>query len=806
MARPVNITQVMNIIRNHPDQHKLLVVVSAFKGITASLIQAGQLAASGSQEYARIVKTIEHRHLESVQALIPVTHQSSTLSEVKVLCNEIEDLTNSILILGEFSPHTSDRLAAYGELLSSHILAAAFCQNGTACLWKDSRELIRTNSRHGCAAVDFTATNRLIQDFMQQQTCRLIIVPGFIAADERGVTTTLGRNSSDYTAAILASAVNATVLEIWSDVNGIQTADPRYVKHARSISRISYEDAMELSHFGAGIIYPPTLLPVMRQNIPTYIKNTFDPGNTGTFIAPFTATDATDDSLIKGISSKDRVTLISLEGSGMIGVPGFARRLFEALSNKEINIIMITQGSSEHTICAAIETEAAESAKIAVNKEFAYEISIGYVKELIVENELSIVALVGEQMKSRHGISGGMFGVLGHNGINIRAIAQGASERNISVIIASSDTKKAINVLHEQFFEGSCKQINLFLSGTGNVGSKLLELIKNQNSYLERTMNLHINVTGLANSRKILIDEDGIDLDHWQSLLEDAPSDATLSFPDAIIKKNLRNSVFADVTASENVAMTYTRLLEKSIGVIACNKIACSGTYKHYLQQKKTAAAYNTPFFFETNVGAGLPVINTLNDLIRSGDRLLKIEAVLSGTLNFVFNHYDGSRPFAHIVKEAQVAGLTEPDPRLDLSGQDVARKILILAREAGNALEAGEVINTSFLPAVCMQGTVEEFYDTLLEQETYFRSLYNTAAIAGHKLKLVACLEHGKASVGLQHIVPDTAMYHLSEKDNIVLYYTERYGQQPLVIQGAGAGAAVTASGIFADILRAAR
>jgi aspartokinase/homoserine dehydrogenase 1 len=490
----------------------------------------------------------------------------------------------------------------------------------------------------------------------------------------------------------------------------------------------------------------------------------------------------------------------------MIGIPGFSKRLFEALANEQVNVILITQSSSEHSICVGINEADTLKAKRAVDNAFSYEIQTGKVDPLIVETNLAIVALVGEQMKSHPGVSGKMFGALGRNGINIRAIAQGSSEKNISAVIATKDVRKAINVLHEAFFETSYKQLNVFIAGAGNVGSKLIAQIKQQQQFLQEQLNLQVRVVGIANSKKALLADQGIELEQWQTLLADAPSSGINDFVQQIREKNLRNSVFVDVTANEEVAAVYDQLLTKSISVVACNKIACSSAYSKYQQLKSLAREFNTLFLFETNVGAGLPVIGTLNDLLRSGDKVNKIKAVLSGTLNYVFNHYDGTKPFAEVVRQAQAEGYTEPDPRLDLGGTDVMRKIMILAREAGQQIEMDQITNRYFLPESCFKGTVADFYTEMAKQEAHFKSLFEKASKENAKLKFVATYENGTAEVGLEHIEPSSDFYHLYGKDNLVLFYTDRYPEQPLVIKGAGAGADVTASGVFADIIRIAR
>jgi len=799
-----NINKVIAIVKDKIRIQKTIVVVSALGGITDLLLQCCKLASENNEAYKEKLLEAEHRHLQTVKDLIPLTQQSSILSLVKTLCNEIEDICNGIFLLRELSERTKDRVVSYGEILSSQIITAKLKASLSECEWKDSRELIITNSSFGAAAVNFTVTNQNIKDYFSASNAQLFMLPGFVASDANGNNTTLGRGGSDYTAAILAAALDAKVLEIWTDVSGMMTADPRLVSNVKIIPQISYQEAMELSHFGAKVIYPPTIQPVSTKGIPTWIKNTFAPEDEGTIIQKESALNGNS---IRGISSINNISLLSLEGSGMVGIPGFSKRLFEALAVKQVNVILITQGSSEHSICVGIDAVNADIAKKAIDDTFAYEIETGKVDPIIVEKELAIVALVGDNMKSHPGISGKMFGNLGRNGVNVRAIAQGSSERNISAVISVHDVKKAINVLHEEFFETVYKEINLFIAGVGNVGSKLVAQIQQQQEYLLQHLKLKINVAGLKNSRKMLVNEQGIDLGKWKELLlnDGQPTDLG-EFISTIQSKNLRNTVFADVTANDIVATTYDRLLEKGISVVACNKVACSSSYDYYKKLKKLTGEFNAQFLFETNVGASLPIISTLNDLMRSGDKIHKMQAVLSGTLNFVFNNYDGKKTFASVVKQAQEEGYTEPDPRLDLSGKDVMRKIMILAREAGEHFEMEDIINNSFMPAECMQGSVADFYQSMEQYEEHFRKLYDQAAAAGSKLKFVATYEDGEAAVGLQHIDPVHDFYHLYGKDNIVLFYTDRYPNQPLVIKGAGAGADVTASGVFADIIRSAR
>jgi len=674
-------------MRQAAEKDRTLVVVSALGGITDSLLHCATAAATGDESYTQSLKNIEQRHLDTARELIPLTSQSAILSMVKKTCNELEDILKGIFLLRELSPRTRDHVASFGELLSSRIISAGLASQDLINTWIDSRELIVTNSKFGHAQVDFPATQAKMDTFFRLAESRLFLAPGFIASDLQGITTTMGRGGSDYTAAIFGSALNCNRIEIWTDVSGMMTADPRLVMNARVIPDISYQEAMELSHFGAKVIYPPTLQPVMNKGIPVWIKNTFAPEDAGTLIEKVTTSPGNS---IRGISSIHRIALLSLEGSGMIGIPGFSKRLFESLSGQHINVILITQASSEHSICVGVDSSQAAIAKVAVDDAFSTEIQAATVQPLIVEEELAIVALVGDNMKSHPGISGKLFGVLGRNGINVRAIAQGSSERNISAVISTKDVKKAVNSLHEEFFEATYKQLNLFITGTGNVGGRLLHQLSQQKHFLFDQLRLQVRVTGLANSRKMIIQEEGIDLSRWAEELEKGEPMNLRDFIRIVHSKNLRNSVFVDVTANREVAMGYENLLQKSISVVACNKIASSSVYSYYRRLKDLSKEFNAAYYFETNVGAGLPVIGTLNDLLRSGDKIRKMEAVLSGTLNFVFNHYDGKSKFAEVVRQAQEEGYTEPDPRLDLGPRPVEHRHLRVRRaRAGDAQPA---------------------------------------------------------------------------------------------------------------------
>lgn len=804
VANARNILLAENILRKESLQSRIVVVVSALHSVTDNLIKAAEHAAVKDEHYIPIIKSLEEKHLDLVKELIPVSAQSSWLSFVKKHFNDIEDIYNGIFVLGEFTDKIKDRITSYGEFLSSNIIAARLQYEGLDCLWMNSAEQIRTDSNFTHAKVDFEVTENNIKNFVAEHPNQIIIAPGFIAKDQNGNATTLGRGGSDYTAAIIAAALSAEELQIWTDVNGMMTADPRLASHAKPIPEISYHEAMELSHFGAKVLYPPSIQPVMAKNIDLKIKNTFDPDAPGTVVSHSlkNSMDENREAAV-GVSNMSNIALLTLEGSGMVGIPGTSARLFQCLSHEKINVILITQGSSEHSITVAVDEKEVYHAEQAVNSSFADDIKLQRTAPVKIETGLSIVALVGENMKNRSGISAKMFGCLGNNGINIRAIAQGSSERNISIVISEKDTKKAVNVLHEEFFESEIKQVHLYLCGTGNVGSKLVEQIFEQNAYLRENNLINLRIAGLSNSRKMFFSDQGIsenDFDNWS---EKGVPASIHGFAEEIISRNLRNSVFIDITASQEVPEIYERLLKRSINIVACNKIAASSDFETYKTLKNTARNHSCRFYFETNVGAGLPVIGTINDLIKSGDKITSIQAVLSGTLNFVFNNYDGSRPFSEVVAQAQKEGFTEPDPRLDLTGTDVARKILILAREAGYPLQFSDIENQSFLPEECLQGSVEDFYQKLAEYEDHFKKLVDDAQKDGKILKYTAEFKDGKARVGLQHVAPDSDLFHLYGKDNIVIFKTLRYSEQPLVVKGAGAGAEVTASGVFADIIR---
>lgn len=800
VAHADQIKLVKDIVAEDPSE-KLIVVVSALGGVTDLLVNAGQKAAGRDSTYTELIVEIENRHLQTVKALIPVTSQSQILSKVKTELNALETLLEGAFLIGEITARLNDKIVSFGELLSSYIISEYFISEQMDANLLDSRKLIITDENYGKAAVDFKETTKRCKEIFAGISNRITVVPGFVAASESGNVTTLGRGGSDYTAAVLSAVLEAGKLEIWTDVSGMYTANPKLVKQAKAITKISYEEAMELSHFGAKVLYPPTIQPVLVNEIPIHIKNTFRPADPGTRIEK---NKEASSRTVRGISNVPNISLLTLEGPGMIGIPGISKRFFEVLSQAQISVVLITQASSEHSICIGVADEDASTAASVINNAFTYEMERAKIKPVITETGLSIIALVGDQMKSHQGLSGKMFSTLGKNNVNIRAIAQGASERNISAVIRKEDVKKALNSLHETFFEENIKQLNLFVMGVGNVGSRLMRQIGQQREFLKKNLKLNIRVIGISNSRTMVFDEDGIGLDKWEDLLSEGRKASGEQFFETVKKLNLRNSIFIDNTASETVSDSYGNYLRNSIAVVTCNKIACSSDLEHYLELKEISREYNAPFLFETNVGAGLPIIDTLKHLIASGDKVHKIQAVLSGSLNFVFNNYDADRSFAEIVQQAQEEGYTEPDPKIDLSGVDVMRKILILARESGYNINMQDIVNNSFLPEESLATKSNEaFYASLKESEPEFKMLYENAHAAGSKLKYVARFDNGQANVGLQQIPEGHDFYKLEGSDNIVLFYTERYPAQPLMVKGAGAGADVTASGLFADIIR---
>ena len=795
VGSPERIRGVKKIIESQ--SAPCLIVVSAFQGITDELKHLSELASSRNEKYKTLLDKIILKHIEFAKQLIVRNKLDAVIEKIKNISIDLKETLNGIFLLRELSKHSLDQTLATGELLSSLILSNLIDD----CQLIDSRNFIKTDSNFGFASVDFSKTNSLIAKNLSG-TVKRIIAPGFIASNERGETTTLGRGGSDYTASIFAAALDAEVLEIWTDVDGFMTADPKKVERAYAIENLTYSEAIELSHFGARVIYTPTLRPVYKKNIPIIVLNTFNPDLKGTIITDKPTAD--NKSPIKGISSIDHIDLITLQGTGMVGVSGTSMRLFGALARKNINIILITQASSEYSITFAVVPSDSEIASEALNEEFLVEINHNKELKILVEKNLSIIAIVGERMKNTPGISAILFKSLGQNGINVIATAQGSSELNISVVIKNESLKKALNVIHDGFFLSRFKEMYLFIAGTGLVGSSLMKQIQKQHSTLLSEHNLKINLVGVSNSRKMLIDKKGIPMDNYKEALKNSGDKGDISvFIQQMTKLNLRNSVFIDCTADEDVAFRYEDILSKYVSIVAANKIACSSEQSYYQRLKAVANERGVRFMYETTVGAGLPIIKTINDLVLSGDKILKIEAVLSGTMNFIFNELGPDMPLSSAIRKAKEKGYSEPDPRVDLSGTDVVRKILILAREAGYHIEKEDVIVKKFLPEDCFKGDLNDFFEKIKKIDADFERRRKELTEQNLKWRFFATLEKGKAKVELLTIGSDHPSYNLEGSNNIILLTTDRYKELPMVIKGYGAGAEVTAAGVFADLMR---
>jgi len=790
-----NMLNVKKIIESQKDQ--VVVVVSAVEGITDKLDELAVLAAENDEDFFKIYNEIEAKHLGIINTIFNEPEKKEVLQQVNKLFKELTNIVNGLYLVNDLTLKIKDRILSYGEQLSSLILSRLVSNAELINI----KNYIKTNSDFGKARVNFTHTNRLLR-YRFKTIKKTAIVPGFIASSDRNEVTTLGRGGSDYTAAIIAAALGADRLEIWTDVDGFMTADPRKVKKAFAIESLSYAEAMELSHFGAAVVYTPTIQPVYQKNIEVSIYNTFNPQAKGTVITMKSATIG--DSLIKGISSIDDITLVTLQGPGMVGVKGTSSRLFGALANSDINIILITQASSEYSITFAIIPTDTEKAIEALEKEFETEIKLKNELNIHIEKDLSIIAIVGERMKNTPGISAILFSSLGRNGISIIATAQGSSELNISVVIRKESLKKAMNVIHEGFFLSHYKELHLYVAGLGKVGSILLAQVRNQQEKLLKSQRLKINVIGISNSKKMLIVQDGINLKKYREDLAQSGEKADIDlFIQKMMYLNLRNSVFIDCTASEDIAAHYKNIMESYISVVAANKIACSSEFPVYKELKRTARDKNVKFIYETNVGAGLPIISTLNDLIKSGDKIRKIEAVLSGTLNFILNEVDEKTPLSKAIKLAIDKGFSEPDPRTDLSGIDVRRKLLILGRESDYELDIEDVKAKPFLPDEFFKKSLEDFWKLMEKFDSDFEAKRKKVAEENRKWRYVAELDNGKARIELREIDQAHPAYELEGHSNIILITTDRYHEQPMIIRGYGAGAEVTAAGVFADVIR---
>ena len=776
---------------------KVIVVVSALGGITDKLIKTSRMASEGDSGYEKEMKEIVNRHIEMVYTVIPAGQKRELLLDcVNELLNELKDIFQGIYLIRDLSPKTSATIVSYGERLSSIIVATLI--NGAQ--WFDSRQFIKTEKKHNKNILDTELTNKLVCETFKEIP-EVSLVPGFISSDKTtGEVTNLGRGGSDYTASILAAALNADVLEIWTDVDGFMTADPRVISSAYPINELSYVEAMELCNFGAKVVYPPTIYPVCHKNIPILVKNTFNPEAAGTIIKQ----DASDSSkAIKGISSINDTCLITMTGLGMVGVIGVNHRIFKTLAENGISVFLVSQASSENSTSIGVRNEDASLACEVLNEEFAKEIEMGEISPMKAESGLATVAIVGENMKHTPGIAGKLFGTLGRNGINVIACAQGASETNISFVVDGASLRKTLNVIHDSFFLSEYQVLNLFICGVGTVGSSLIEQIHGQQERLKSERGLYLKVVGIANGHKAIFSRSGVDLDNFRKDLEEkgmASSPQVLH--DEIIGMNIFNSVFVDCTANNDIAGLYKEFLSHNIAVVAANKIAASSDYENYAELKHIARQRGVKFLFETNVGAGLPVINTINDLINSGDKILKIEAVLSGTLNFIFNKISAKVPFSETVRLAKEDGYSEPDPRIDLSGKDVVRKLVILAREAGYRLNQEDVEKRLFIPNELFEGTIEQFWKKLPSLDAGFEERRQVLEKEGKRWRFVARLENGRAEVRLEEVDHNHPFYELEGSNNIILITTERYNEYPMLIQGYGAGAGVTAAGVFADIM----
>ncbi|MEE0235609.1 MAG: bifunctional aspartate kinase/homoserine dehydrogenase I [Bacteroidales bacterium] len=809
VANAQNMAKVIDIVTNAVDRDRTILVSSAISGCTDTLIKIGTLASERDETYKGLIDDLQTRHHDIIDSFLPVEKQEESKEVCDGLFDSLRSIAQGVYLLGELSPASLDAIQSFGELWSTKILATKLASIGIATKWIDSRQIIRTVAKGDKNVVDIQKTYFRVNEMVETNPItQLFVLPGFIASDKQGRTTTLGRGGSDYTAALYAVGCKARILEIWTDVPGMMTSNPKVVPTARTISNISYKAALELSHFGAKVIYPPTIQPVVAEGIPIYVKNTFEPEAHGTLIEKHPP--RSKDSVI-GISNSDNIALLSLEGSGMVGIPGFSSRLFETLSQNDINIILITQASSVHTMCIAVSEKDAEKAREAADKCFAYEISLGKLNPLKVEKGFSIVCLVGDDVLNQTGATGRMLAALGRNSIPVRATAQGSSERNISVIISSEDAEGAIKTIHNEFFDRrSGKDINLFIAGFGTVGRALVDIIaKNRDKIAART-GRRLRICGLSNSRRFIIDKNGLELKDIKAQLDNGISAADEAYFTHLATLSLENSVFVDCTASADIAFKYMNLFKRGYSVVACNKITFSLPYRQYAALKEAAIEIGATLRYETTVGAALPILESISRSVHSGDEIVRIEAVLSGTLNYIFSNYAGGEggTFAEVVKRAQDAGYTEPDPRLDLSGRDVLRKLLILSREAGVPLDEKDVQISPILGEEFFEGDVEAFYSKLSENEEIFAARYNEAASKGLRQRFVASLvkdetsELGyKAKIGLENVDESHPLFTLSGTDNCAIIQTDFY-PSPLVVQGAGAGAYQTASGVLNDII----
>ena len=796
-----SISKLVQIIeKEQANSGNPVVVLSAMSGVTNLLATIAEKAEQGGT-FSNELKELEERHFHVIKELLAVSKQNPVFTKLRILFNELEDLLQGVLILRELTPRTRDQILSYGERCSALMISKIFGQKLDDDLFVNAAELIKTDSTYGQARVNMELSEMLIRDHYSRNSDKIIFVTGFIASNEEGSITTLGRGGSDYTAAIVGSALNAEEIEIWTDVNGMMTADPKMVKKAFSLPELSYTEAMELSFFGAKVIYPPTMIPAFLKKIPIVIRNTFEPEFQGSVIRH---NCQSSNLAIKGISSINDISIINIEGSGMVGKAGFSGRLFSLLAREQINIILITQSSSEHSITFAIHPSDAARAQYLIEHEFELELLAKKIEAPVFEQDLSVLAIVGENMKQTPGISGKLFHSLGRNGINVRAIAQGSSEYNISVVISRDDLNKGLNAVHDAFFVELNKTLHVFCLGTGNIGTTLFKQVLEHKDFLQKHNGIQIKVVGISNTRKMMFNENGITLENWENDLQEQGETAELStFVKRMKVMNLPNCVFADNTASKSPIEFYHEIFSSNISIVTCNKIGNSGSLAQYKEFRDTARLHGVDFFYETNVGAGLPIVKTLKDLMISGDRIISIESILSGTISYIFNNYKGDVTFHDIVKQAQEKGYTEPDPRDDLRGTDFMRKMLILARDAGYELEAEDIDIESMLPQSCLDAkSVDDFYLALKAENDFFDTIKKQAEEGKKVLRYIGKLENGKVKISLQMVNDTHPFYALSGSDNIISFTTERYRERPMVVKGPGAGAEVTAAGVFADIV----
>ncbi len=798
-----NILKVKNILASqYEGSSRYTVVVSAFGGVTDQLIEMSDLAAKGKSNYQEVLEAFKTRHLATAKELLKSAQYKAIVADLNENHSILSNLLHGIYLVRECSPRTLDYVLSFGERNSAFIISKALTQHGITSEYLDARNIIKTDKTFNNANVNFKLTEKAVKAHYKSHKSKVQIVTGFIASDVGGLTTTLGRGGSDYTASILASCLNAKKLEIWTDVDGVLTTDPRKVKKSFTVPKLSYREAMELSHFGAKVIYPPTIQPSLQKNIPIYIRNTFNPEFAGTQIDNNPASDNTK--AITGLSSLSGISLLRLQGGGMVGIPGIAARLFSALAQESINIILITQGSSEYAISFAVKSGEEKLAKKTIEKAFSTEIAEGTINEILVEKDLCVLAIVSEHMRNQPGVAGKLFSALGKEGINVVAIAQGSSEYNISFVISKNEETKALNLIHDSFFLSEHRDIHLFMIGVGLIGGTLIKQIQEHYESLRSEKNIDIKITGLSNSKTMLLDSDGIQMKKWKNALTAASQKSNpKKFVQQMIDMNLPNSIFLDNTANADIPELYETILENNISIVTPNKVATSSNYSRYLKLKSLAKQKKADFLYETNVGAGLPVITTLQNLISSGDTITSLQAVLSGSISYIFNTFGDGLDFSEVVLKAKQIGLTEPDPRDDLSGMDVKRKITILAREAGYKMNMSQVKLKPILNKACLTAkSIDDFFIELKKMDAQFNKMHVKAAKSGNKLRFLASLENGKCAIGLQEVTPQSPFYNLQGSDNMLVIHTNRYQERPLVIKGPGAGADVTAAGIFAEIV----